>query len=86
VIVAIPFLDDMYERATRRQLVVLWLATLVLAVAGATWAVVDPGERSFVAGSLMAFPVLLATALLGRGDGPSDPFAGGEAYGPPPFP
>jgi hypothetical protein len=87
-IVSIPFLDDLYDRATRRQLVGLWFAALGLAVAGAAWALVAPGERSFVVGSLMAMPVVVATVLLGRDDeseGSTDSGLGGAVYGPPPF-
>jgi hypothetical protein len=78
-----PELEEWYAR--RR--VPVWFATLAVTIAGAAWALVDPGDRSFVVGSVMTLPVLVATALLGRDSGPDtrpDADLGTGIYGPPP--
>jgi hypothetical protein len=59
-----------------------------LAIAGAAWALLDPGDSSFVVGSVMTLPVLFATALLDCDGGPdtrSDADLGTGSYGPPPL-
>jgi hypothetical protein len=79
-----PQLEAWYAR--RR--VSVWFATLALAIAGATWGLLDPGDRSFVVGSVMTLPALFATALLDRDSGPdtrSDADLGTGIYGPPPL-
>jgi hypothetical protein len=77
-----PELEEWYAR--RRAPV--WFATLALAIAGAAWALLDPGDSSFVVGSVMTLPVLFATALLDCDGGPdtrSDADLGTGSYGPP---
>lgn len=84
-----PALLDWYERSTRRALVALWLATLVLAMAGAVWAILDPDGGGYLVGGLMSLPVLFATGLLDRGGATSDDSGdsglAGDVFGPPPL-
>jgi hypothetical protein len=79
-----PELEEWYAR--RRAPV--WFATLALAIGGAAWALLGPGDRSFVVGSVMTLPLLFATALPDRDSGPatrSDADLGTGIYGPPPL-